>query len=654
MTCGVDLAQGSRLEPVRYRRPSLAVDAGVGLWAWPLPMDYDEDGDLDLVVSCSGKPFNGIYLFENRDPSAKLPTLAAPRRLGDGLTNIQPSYTRDGVRLLVPGRELVDFRRTPFNQYREVYPQANVNDGRVRANQWRLVDFDDDGDLDLVVGAGDWTDYGADLHAIAGYDRQGRWTQGPLHGYVYIIVNEGSDETPRYAEPRKLEAGGGPVDVYGSPSPNFGDFDGDGDLDLLCGEFLDGFTYFENSGSRHAPQYAAGRRLMHDGQPLAMDLQMIEPVAIDWDGDGDLDLVVGDEDGRFALVERTGRVRDGLPEFAPPVYFQQEADLVKFGALVTPVSFDWDGDGDEDLLCGNTAGYIGFIENLDGGNPPQWAPPQRLMAGGETFRIQAGANGSVQGPSEAKWGYTTLSVADWDHDGRPDIVVNSIWGRVEWLRNVGTRSAPKLAPAEPVRVAWNGSPPKPAWTWWTPADGQLCPEWRTTPAAVDWTGDGLCDLVMLDHEGYLALFERYRDGESLALRPGRRAFRIEGDAAYDRDHRRDGVDAAALRLNTGKRGRSGRRKFCVADFNGDGRLDLAVNSTSANILLNLGETRGVTTFRDLGPVDEALLAGHDTSPTAVDWNRDGTPDLLIGAEDGHLYYLERPLAATQEARSPAP
>ena len=33
-------------------------------------------------------------------------------------------------------------------------------------------------------------------------------------------------------------AGGGDIDVFGWPSPNFGDFDDDGDLDLLCGEFL--------------------------------------------------------------------------------------------------------------------------------------------------------------------------------------------------------------------------------------------------------------------------------------------------------------------------------------------------------------------------------------------------------------------------------
>ena len=64
-----------------------------------------------------------------------------------------------------------------------------------------------------------------------------------------------------------------------------------------------------------------------------MDLQMIVPVAFDWDKDGDLDLVCGDEDGRVAFIEHTGEVKDGLPQYRKPVYFQQKAKDVKFGAL---------------------------------------------------------------------------------------------------------------------------------------------------------------------------------------------------------------------------------------------------------------------------------------------------------------------------------
>ena len=294
------------------------------------------------------------------------------------------------------------------------------------------------------------------------------------------------------------------MEVFGWPSPNFSDWDHDGDLDLICGEFLDRFSYFENVGTRTAPRYAPKRFLSYRSKPIRMDLQMIVPVAIDWDRDGDVDLVVGDEDGRVALVENTGKLVDSMPEFLPPRYFQQQADRLKFGALVTPFSFDWDGDGDEDLLCGNTAGYIGFFENIGGGASPKWAAVKRLEAGGKTIRIQAGVNGSIQGPCEAKWGYTTLSVADWNQDSLPDLVVNSIWGEVLWYENVGTLRSPSLKRAQRIEVQWPGLTPKPSWVWWNPNGKQLLTQWRTTPEVVDFDGDGLNDLVMLDHEGYLA------------------------------------------------------------------------------------------------------------------------------------------------------
>ncbi|MEM9658609.1 MAG: hypothetical protein AAF961_09640, partial [Planctomycetota bacterium] len=50
---------------------------------------------------------------------------------------------------------------------------------------------------------------------------------------------------------------------------------------------------------------------------------------------------------------------------------------------------------------------------------------------------------------------------------------------------------------------------------------------------------------------------------------------------------------------------------------------------------------GRPTFEDRGPLCEARLAGHTTSPTTVDWDRDGRRDLLLGAEDGHFYYYPR-------------
>jgi hypothetical protein len=430
------------------------------------------------------------------------------------------------------------------------------------------------------------------------------------------------------------------------PSPNLADFDGDGDLDLLCGEFLDGFTYFENLGSRTEPRFAQGRRLLDEAdKPVTMHLQMIVPVAIDWDGDGDRDLIVGDEDGRVALVEHTGKVQDGFPRFRSPVYFRQEADDVKFGALVTPCAADWDDDGDQDLICGDSAGNLALIENLDGGDPPKWAAPRLLEADGAPIRIMAGPNGSIQGPCEAKWGYTQPCVADWDGDGDLDVVVNSIWGKVVWYRNDGNRAKPVLTSAGPVVIDWPEAPKKPSWNWWTPGPHELATQWRTTPSVIDWTGDGLPDLVMLDHEGYLALFERFKADGTLRLRPGKRVFVGETSSAFDSRHRPQNKVAGPLQLNNGTAGASGRRTFCIADWDADSRLDLIVDSQNANVLKNMGTTDGLTTFRDTGPVADRVLAGHSTCPTVVDWNKDGVPDLVVGAEDGRLYYLKPPKVA---------
>ena len=96
-----------------------------------------------------------------------------------------------------------------------------------------------------------------------------------------------------------------------------------------------------------------------------------------------------------------------------------------------------------------------------------------------------------------------------------------------------------------------------------------------------------------------------------------------------------------LRLNNGTAGRSGRRKIWVADWNGDGKLDLLVNSTNANLLLQRTSEDGRWAFEDVGPLVERNIRGHTTSPTVVDFNGDGKPDYLGGAEDGRMYYVRQ-------------
>ncbi len=627
----------AELTRVRYNNPGLTVDLGVGLWAWPLPMDYDGDGDLDLLVSSGGVPYEGTYFFENPSPPGSvgaLPVFLAGVRVADYRTNAQVSHNHGWPPIVTtPGQRHDAFLTDGFSNPTDFGVPTDklyASAGRIRARQWKVADWEGDGDLDLLVGVGDWGDYGWD----DAFDERGQWTNGPLHGYVYLLLRRADGS---YSEPTKIHAGGSPVDVYGMPSPSLADFDSDGDLDLICGEFLDGFTYFQNVGSRSEPIFAAGRRLARDGQRLTMDLQMITPTAVDWDGDGDVDLIVGDEDGRVAFVANTGTVSQGMPLFERPEYFRQQAEFVKFGALVTPQAVDLDGDGDEDIVAGNTAGQIGYVEHL-GGYPPRFAAPKRLRAGGEEIRIQAGRNGSIQGPCEAKWGYTTISVADWDGDELPDIVANSIWGKVMWYRNAGTKAAPRFQAARPVEIDWESRPRRPEWNWWEPGPREMASQWRTRPVAVDWDSDGLMDLVMLDHEGFLAWFRRVLRHGRPVLSPGQRIFYCSPESVFDRQHRAQNDQPGLLRLNDGWAGRSGRRKIDLVDWDGDGRLDLLVNSSSASLLKNTGSHEGVVRFEEEGPLSETRLAGHTSSPSTADWDGDGQRELLVGAEDGFLYW----------------
>jgi hypothetical protein len=321
--------------------------------------------------------------------------------------------------------------------------------------------------------------------------------------------------------------------------------------------------------------------------------------------------------------------------FAAPIYFRQEADTLKCGALATPVGVDWDGDGDTDIVSGNTAGYIEFFENLSGPKiaQPKWAAPRRLEVEGKPFRIMAGPNGSIQGPAEAKWGYTTFSVADWDGDNLPDIVLNSILGDVVWLKNIGTRTAPRLASPRPVEVEWQSPQPALAWGWRKPKGKALLTQWRTTPVVYDFNRDGLPDIAMLDHEGYLAFFERATIGGKLVLLPPRRAFIDE--------------KGVPLQLNPKAAGRSGRRKLCVTDWDGDGKFDFLLNSSNADFLQQVSEKDGTWTLRNAGALAKQNIEGHDVSPAVVDFDGDGVPDFLGGAEDGRFYFLRNPRSAKE-------
>lgn len=620
---------------LHYNNSEIIQDLGVGLWGIPLPYDYDSDGLKDLIVSCPDKPYKGLYFFRNIGTKSS-PHFAKAVKISDkGKNNIRMSEFDGKAWVLSKNFEHNDFFKAPYKKQTKIVYEGEVlgkDYKKSRSNMWNYTDWDGDGDKDIIVGIDTWDDYGWDN----AYDGNGVWKNGPLHGYVYFLENEGG----KYKNRGKVQAGGSNIDTYGAPNPCIADFDNDGDLDLICGEFVDGLTWYRNTGDGDGqPQLEAGRQLANRSGDIRFHVEMIVPVVSDFDEDGYADLVVGDEDGRVAWVRNTGKVRKGMPQFESPVYFTQESDLVKFGALATPWSYDWDGDGDEDIITGNSAGEIALFENLGGGS--KWSAPKLFRAGGKPFRIMAGENGSIQGPAERKWGYTVLSVADWDMDGRADIIINSIWGKIEWLRNRGGRDGLELDMPRPVMVDWQGEAPKPSWNWWNPEEGTLATQWRTTPVATDWNGDGLTDLIVLDTEGYLTYLERFRkpDG-SLCLKEPQRIFHSTNCSVYH--NKKGALDASEglLKLNSLNAGASGRRKICFTDWDLDGRKDLIVDGPNVVFFKNVKEENGHVWYEFNGNVGTTVLEGHTTSPTAVDWDGDGVSDLLVGAEDGHFYVFE--------------
>ena len=144
----------------------------------------------------------------------------------------------------------------------------------------------------------------------------------------------------------------------------------------------------------------------------------------------------------------------------------------------------------------------------------------------------------------------------------------------------------------------------------------------------DFNADGLADLVMLDQEGFLSFFERHKDGKRLTLLPPQRIFVDE--------------EGKPLQLNTRRAGGSGRRKIHLVDWDSDGDLDLLANSMNADLYENTGTSEdGKVTLKHRGPASQRKLAGHTSSPATIDLNGNDIPDLLVGAEDGHLYLMSR-------------
>ncbi len=139
------------------------------------------------------------------------------------------------------------------------------------------------------------------------------------------------------------------------------------------------------------------------------------------------------------------------PVFGAPVPVVCEGGDLFAGSLAVPNVVDWNGDGVLDLVVGNSEGRLLFFRNRGTNGAPDFDYPEEICSAGEPICFRPGYK-IVQGPMEAAWGYMCPTVFDWNGDGLPDVVFSGSDARFRVMLNRGTAAEPDLGAPQPLSV----------------------------------------------------------------------------------------------------------------------------------------------------------------------------------------------------------
>jgi hypothetical protein len=158
------------------------------------------------------------------------------------------------------------------------------------------------------------------------------------------------------------------------------------------------------------------------GEDDVIDRICTRPFAVDMNGDGNLDLVVGNFRGTFALF-----LGEGKGKFAPTATWLTDGkNPIQVDSHGDPCCVDWDGDGDFDLVSGASAGGVFLFENTGSKTAPKFGKRQTLVeAAGRGHANGADGDAVTFGDKHLKApsSETRVWVDDVDGDGKLDLLV---------------------------------------------------------------------------------------------------------------------------------------------------------------------------------------------------------------------------------------
>lgn len=254
-------------------------------------VDWNDDGKLDLLA---GDTDGFIWYFRNNGERL-FPTFDAGERLRAG------------------GK--------PLN--------VTATGGHARFD---VCDWNNDGRRDLVVADGG--------------------------GTVALFLNRGSKSKPAFGAAERLSAAGTPIQLGGRASVLACDWNNDGRKDLVLADDK-GFYFAQNIGTDAAPLLASPKPILFGGKRVSYVRPNLGSF-VDWDGDGKRDLIAGHFENSIRFYRNIGSNAPGAePEFADPegiVIVQGEAPQMISGVD----AIDWNGDGDIDVLTGQGHGGSGL------------------------------------------------------------------------------------------------------------------------------------------------------------------------------------------------------------------------------------------------------------------------------------------------------